>query len=203
MDFFLFYSLPGGMLQINDNIISLDILEKKFCCDLPQCLGSCCRYGDAGAPLTEEEVVILDEIIPVIMPYLREEGKAEILSQGTSVTDFEGEKVTPLIGTEECAYTIKSGNIYMCGIEKAWYEGNVKFRKPISCHLFPVRIKQYSDFKAVNYEEWTICMAARNNGTKKGLFVYEFLKDPLIRALGSDTYEQICIAAMELRKRQS
>ncbi len=188
------------MLRIEDNIISLNILDKKFCCDLPHCLGSCCRYGDAGAPLTDEEVIILDRILPEVLPYLREEGKAEILEHGTSVTDFEGEKVTPLIGTEECAYTIMAGSIYMCGIEKAWHEGKISFRKPISCHLFPVRIKQYSEFKAVNYEEWSICQSARDNGNRNGLLVYEFLKEPLIRALGSDIYEQICIAAKELRK---
>jgi len=199
-------TLQGGsiktnkLLRIEDNIISLDILEKKFCCDLPQCLGSCCRYGDAGAPLTNEEVEILDRILPEIMPYLRDEGKAEIIKQGTSITDFEGEKVTPLIGTEECAYTIMSGNVYMCGIEKAWIEGKINFRKPLSCHLFPVRIKQYSEFKAVNYEEWAICMAAREKGRKNGIAVYEFLKEPLIRALGSEVYEQLCIAAKQLRK---
>jgi hypothetical protein len=188
------------MLRIDDNIISLDILEKKFCCDLPHCLGNCCRYGDAGAPLTNDEVEILDQILPQILPYLREEGKTEIKRQGTSVTDFEGEKVTPLIGTEECAYTVMSGNIYMCGIEKAWLEGKIKFRKPLSCHLFPVRMKQYSEFKAVNYEEWAICKAAREKGKNEALFVYKFLKEPLIRALGSEVYEQICIAADQLRK---
>jgi hypothetical protein len=188
------------MLRIEDNIISLDILEKKFCCDLPHCLGSCCRYGDAGAPLTNEEVETLDQILPEILPYLRVEGIAEIKSQGTSVTDLEGEKVTPLIGTEECAYTIMSDNIYMCGIEKAWSEGKIKFRKPLSCHLFPVRIKQYSEFKAVNYQEWTICQAAREKGKKESLFVYKFLKEPLIRALGAEVYDQICIAADHLRK---
>ena len=191
------------MLRINDNIISLDLLERKFRCDLPHCLGNCCRYGDSGAPLTPEEVIILDEIIEKVMPYLRPEGRAEIEIKGTSVVDFEGERVTPLIGNDECAYTILDGNIFMCGIEHAWSEGKIDFRKPLSCHLFPVRIKKYSGFSAVNYEEWSICFSAREKGRKEDAYAYEFLKEPLIRALGEDVYKQICIAAGELRKNKS
>jgi hypothetical protein len=188
------------MLRIDDNIISLNVLEKKFCCDLPKCLGNCCRYGDSGAPLTSEEVMILDEIQSSVLPYLREDGKSAIALKGTSVIDFEGESVTPLVGNEECAYAILESNLYLCGIERAWSEGKISFRKPLSCHLFPVRIKQYSEFKAVNYEEWTICMAARERGRADGIYVYEFLKEPLIRALGVGVYNQICIAAEEFRK---
>lgn len=188
------------MLRIEDNIISLNLLDKKFRCDLGQCLGNCCRYGDSGAPLTRDEVKILDEIISEVTPYLREAGMSAINQKGTSVIDFEGDNVTPLVGNEECAYSILEGNIFMCGIERAWYDGKVTFRKPLSCHLFPVRIKQYSEFKAVNYEEWSICMAARERGSAEGLFAYEFLKEPLIRALGEDVYDQICIAANEFRK---
>jgi hypothetical protein len=188
------------MLRIDDNIISLNILEKKFRCDLSQCLGNCCRYGDSGAPLLSEEVKILEDILPFVSPYLREAGKAAIAEKGASMVDFEGENVTPLVGNEECAYAIIEGSVFLCGIERAWSEGKISFRKPLSCHLFPARIKQYSEFKAINYEEWSICMAAREKGRTEGLYVYEFLKEPLIRALGEDVYEQICIAASELRK---
>ena len=188
------------MLRIEDNIISLNILDKKFCCDLGQCLGNCCRYGDSGAPLTKEEVVILESILPEVMPFLRESGKTTILEKGSSVIDFEGENVTPLVGNEECAYAILDGNIFLCGIERAWSENKIGFRKPLSCHLFPARTKKYSNFTAINYEEWSICMAAREKGRKEGIYVYEFLKEPLIRALGNDVYEQICIAAEEFRK---
>jgi hypothetical protein len=188
------------MLRIDDNIISLNILEKKFCCDLFHCLGNCCRYGDSGAPLTTDEVKILQEIEPVVLPYLREAGKSAIREKGPSVIDFEGDNVTPLVGNEECAYAILEGNIFMCGIERAWSEGKISFKKPLSCHLFPVRIKQYSEFKAVNYAEWSICIAAREKGRNEGIYVYEFLKEPLIRALGDDIYNQICIAAEEFRK---
>ena len=188
------------MLRIEDNIISLNILDKKFCCDLGQCLGNCCRYGDSGAPLTKEEVTILESIQTEVMPYLRDAGKTAILEKGSSIIDFEGENVTPLVGNEECAYAILEQNIFMCGIERAWAEGKISFRKPISCHLFPVRTKKYSNFTAINYEEWSICMAAREKGRDEGIYVYEFLKEPLIRALGEDVYTQICIAAEEFRK---
>jgi hypothetical protein len=191
------------MLRINDTIFSLDILEFFFNCNLQQCLGNCCRYGDSGAPLTSEEVKILEEIRQVVMPYLREAGKSAIIEKGASVIDFEGDNVTPLIGNEECAYAIIVGNIFMCGIERAWSEGKISFRKPLSCHLFPVRMKKYSDFVAVNYEEWSVCIAARERGRKEGMYVYQFLKDPLIRALGEDVYDQICIAAEELHKNNS
>lgn len=188
------------MLRINDTIFSFDLLEKKFRCNLPACLGNCCRYGDSGAPLSVAETLILDDIWSEVKPYLRPEGIKAIEEKGKSVTDFEKESVTPLIGNEECAYTILKDNIFFCGIEMAWTDGKISFRKPISCHLFPVRIKYYSDFKAVNYEELAICSPARKAGTEECIYVYEFLKEPLIRALGEDLYKDLCIAAEELRK---
>lgn len=189
------------MLRIDDYIISFDLLEKKFSCDLPKCLGNCCRYGDSGAPLETDEVKKLEEIKEIVFPYLRQSGRSAINGQGTSLMDFEGDMVTPLIDGAECAYTILSGNVFMCGIEKAWMEGKTDFRKPLSCHLFPVRMKKYTDFTAVNVEEWSICMAAREKGRHEGVYVYEFLKEPLIRAVGQEIYDQICIAAREMGKK--
>ena len=191
------------MLRINDTIFSFDILEKKFRCNLPKCLGNCCRYGDSGAPLSNDEALILDDILDKVKPYLRPEGISAIEEKGTSITDFENDQVTPLIGNEECAYTNKKENIYMCGIEQAWSEGKISFRKPLSCHLFPVRIKNYSDFRAVNYEELAICSPARVAGEREGIYVYKFLKDPLIRALGEDLYKELCTAATDLRKKNT
>lgn len=187
------------MLRIGDTIFSLDIIEKKFRCSLPSCLGNCCRYGDSGAPLMKEEVKILDDIWPAVRTYLRPEGIDAIEKQGTSVSDFENDMVTPLIGNEECAYAILDGNIFMCGIEKAWTEGKITFQKPISCHLFPVRIKKYSGFLAVNYQELSICSPAREYGEADGVYVYQFLRAPLIRALGEELYNDLCIAATELK----
>jgi hypothetical protein len=191
------------MLRIDDTIFSFDILEKKFRCNLPKCLGNCCRYGDSGAPLSAEESHILEEIFDIVKPYLRPVGIAAIQEKGTSVVDFEHENVTPLIGNEECAYTIFRDNILLCGIELAWTDGKISFRKPLSCHLFPVRIKYFSDFKAVNYEELAICSPARVTGEREGIYVYEFLKEPLIRALGEEQYKELCIAAKELRKNKT
>jgi hypothetical protein len=188
------------MLRIEDIIFSFDILEKKFKCNLPACRGNCCRYGDSGAPLSSAEANVLDEIWCEVKPYLRPEGVASIEEKGRSVTDFEKDRVTPLIGNEECAYTVLKDNIYMCGIELAWLDGKISFRKPLSCHLFPVRIKYYSDFRAVNYEELAICSAARVAGETEGIYVYEFLKEPLIRAMGEELYKELCIAASEIRK---
>jgi hypothetical protein len=191
------------MLRIDDAIFSFDILEKKFKCNLAHCFGNCCRYGDSGAPLSDSEVQILDSIWTSIKPHLRPEGIDIIEERGTSVTDFENEKVTPLIGNEECAYTILNNNILMCGIEKAWMDGKTAFQKPLSCHLFPVRVKQFDSFKAVNYEALSICSGARERGAGEGVYVYEFLREPLIRAFGEKIYEELCIAAAELRKQGS
>jgi hypothetical protein len=188
------------MLRIDDTIFSFDILEKRFRCNLPACQGNCCRYGDSGAPLSVSETLILKEIWNEVKPYLRSEGISAIEEKGKSIRDFENDNVTPLINNEECAYTILKDNIFMCGIEQAWSDGKISFRKPLSCHLFPVRIKYYSDFKAVNYEELAICSPARKAGEDEGIYVYEFLKEPLIRAIGEDMYKELCIAAFELRK---
>jgi hypothetical protein len=188
------------MFRIGDTIFSLDVLEKKFKCDLPQCLGNCCRYGDSGAPISNAEVRILDEIWPFVRNYIRTEGISIIEKVGTSIIDFENERVTPLIGNEECAYTVIDRDILKCGIEKAWDDGKISFRKPLSCHLFPVRIKHFSDFKAVNYQELAICSSAHETGGSEGIYVYEFLKEPLIRALGEKMYGEICIAAKEINK---
>jgi hypothetical protein len=191
------------MIRIGNTIFSLDVLEKKFRCDLPKCLGNCCRYGDSGAPLSDDETRILEEIWPEVRSYIRPEGIEAIEKQGTSVTDRENERVTPLINNEECAYTLLNGSVYMCGIEKAWSENKISFQKPLSCHLFPVRMKKFSGFTAVNYEEIAICSAALALGTGEDMYVYEFLKIPLIRALGEETYNELCIAARELRKRKN
>ncbi len=189
------------MLRIADTVFSLDVLTKQFRCDLTACLGNCCRYGDSGAPLSDSEVLILERIYPSVKPYLRQEGIRAIEEKGFSVVDFEKDTVTPLIGNEECAYSVLEGNIFMCGIEKAFEEGKTDFQKPLSCHLFPVRIKQYKDFRAVNYQELSICMSALDKGREEGVYVYEFLKEPLIRALGKEMYDELCIAADELRSR--
>lgn len=188
------------MLQIDDTIVSLALIEKEFSCDLKECKGSCCRYGDTGAPLTPEEAATLERIRPALRAYLRPEGIRAIENQGTSIRDIEGEDVTPLINNEECAYTVMDGEIFRCGIEMAFNAGAVDFRKPLSCHLFPVRMKQYRDFRAVNYEEWSICRPGVVAGTEKGIKLFAFLKEPLVRAFGEEWYDKLQWSANEYAK---
>ena len=188
------------MLQIDDTIVSLDLVEKNFTCDLKACKGSCCRYGDSGAPLDPDEAEELDRIWPDLWPFLRPEGIREIENQGISVIDMEGDRVTPLINNEECAYTVMEDGIFRCGIEMAFFAGAVDFRKPISCHLFPVRIKQYRDFRAVNYEQWSICRSGAAAGDRQDKKLYLFLREPLIRAFGEEWYEKLTWAAEEYGK---
>ena len=187
------------MLRIDDTIFSLDIIEKKFSCDLHHCKGVCCRYGDSGAPLTDDEVIILDDIYPAVKSFLRPDGISAIIEQGTSTIDIENDKVTPLIDNLDCAYSVSDGEILMCGFEKVWSEGKISFRKPLSCHLFPIRIKKFSGFTAVNYQELSICSGGRRKGNEDGRYLYEFLKEPMIRAFGEQMYNELCLAAQQIR----
>lgn len=188
------------MLSIGRTIISMELFEKRFICDLDKCKGHCCYHGESGAPLEDNEAEILEEIYPVIKEFLRDEGVEAISRQGTSLIDSDGDRVTPLVGTAECAYAIIDNGIYKCAIEKLWHEGKISFRKPVSCHLFPVRVKKYREFDAVNYEELKICKPALLKGASENLFVYQFLEEPLKRVYGDEWYNELTIAAGEIRK---
>jgi len=189
------------MLSLGKTVISMDIFEKKFCCDLIRCKGACCFHGDSGAPLEEAEAITLERIWPLIRGTLRAEGIAAVEEKGTSMIDTDGDLVTPLIGKEECAYALVEESIYRCAIEKAWQNGIIDFRKPLSCHLFPVRIKKYAEFDAVNYEEWKICRPAFKRGEADNVPVYSFLKESLIRVYGQKWYRELTKVASELGKR--
>lgn len=186
------------MLQIGKTIVSFDVIEKKFLCDISKCCGECCIAGDSGAPLDDEEKNIIEEIYPIVKEYLTEAGIAEIEKNGTTVVDFEDDLVTPIINGKECVYTIFDKGVAMCGIEKAFHDGKVTYRKPLSCQLYPIRITKYDEFDALNYDKWDICKAARELGFKKGLPVYKFLKEPLIRKYGEDWYDELDYAAENL-----
>jgi hypothetical protein len=172
------------MIQIGQTLVSDDLAEKFFICDLEKCKGACCIKGDAGAPLTSEEVALLPEIIGKLKPYLRKEGIEAINEQGTHTIDSENETVTPLVKGRECAYVVFEKDIAFCGIEKAYLAGAVTFRKPLSCHLYPVRIRKYKKFVAVNYDIWSICEPARKKGEDENITVYQFVEDALIRRFG-------------------
>lgn len=188
------------MFQIGKTIVSDDILEKEFVCNLTACKGQCCIDGDAGAPLDKEETAILEEIYPVIKPYLRPEGIASIEENGAWVVGEDGDYETPLINNKECAYVIFDGATALCGIEQAYNEGLVKWKKPISCHLYPIRIKEYSQFSAVNYNRWHICDDACVLGKELEVPVYRFLKEPLIRKYGESWYAELELVAEEWRR---
>jgi len=179
------------MIQVEDKIISLDVFEKQFLCDLNACKGACCIEGDSGAPLLEEEEEILNEIYKKVKPYMKKEGVSEVENQGVAVYDSEGDLTTALVNDKECVFVIKENGISKCSIEKAFLEGETDFKKPISCHLFPIRIKEYRDFDAVNYEEIKICKPACECGSKLEIPIYVFLKESLIRKYGEDWYKEL------------
>lgn len=188
------------MIQINNQLISTEVFEEEFVCNLSACKGACCIEGDAGAPITNEEAEIISKEYENFKSYLSEKGIKSIEKQGFYVLDEDGEPETPLNDGAECSYTVfdKSGNA-MCGIELAWKEGKTSFRKPISCHLYPIRTKQYKTFEAVNYERWTICSDACKLGQELKVPVYKFTKDALIRKYGEAWYEELSEAAEAYR----
>ena len=189
------------MIQIDDKLISEDLFSEEFVCNLAKCKGICCVDGDAGAPLDEDETKILDEIYPKIKSYLRPEGIQAIEEQGTYTLDFEGDLVTPLVNNAECAYVIFDEKGYTkCAIEKAYEDGVIDWQKPISCHLYPIRITEYSNFSAINYHEWDICSDACTLGKELGVKVYQFLKKPLIRKYGEEFYQTLSEAAEDWEK---
>jgi|TARA_R100000479_G_scaffold28896_1_gene11391 hypothetical protein len=180
------------MFQLGKAIISEDIIEKEFVCNLSACKGACCIEGEAGAPVTEDETEILKEIYPKVKPFLRPEGIQSIKEQGTYIKTAQGELETPLVNGKECAYvTFTENGTASCGIEDAYNAGEVDFRKPISCHLYPVRIQDYSEFSAINYHRWPICDDACTLGKELQVPIYKFVKDALIRKYGEDWYTEL------------
>lgn len=180
------------MFQLGKTIVSEDLLSREFSCNLKSCKGACCVHGDAGAPLEKEEVEILKEIYPNVKPFLRPEGIQAIESQGVFVTSKQGELETPLVHGAECAYVIfDDKHTALCGIEEAYNQGKIDWKKPVSCHLYPVRVKAYSQFSAVNYHKWQICDSACALGRELKMPVYQFVKDALIRKFGQKWYDDL------------
>lgn len=180
------------MFQLGKTIVSEDIIEKDFVCNLHACKGACCVQGEAGAPLTLEEIKILKDVYPAVKPFLRPEGIAAIEAQGTHISSELSELETPLVEGKECAYvTFTLNGTASCGIEDAYNAGAISFRKPISCHLYPVRVQEYSEFSAVNYHKWPICNDACVLGKELKVPVYKFVKDALIRKFGDNWYLQL------------
>lgn len=192
------------MIPIGNTIVSDEIIKEKFVCDLIKCKGACCVEGASGAPLEEEELEILENIYDKVKPYLTKEGIEAVEEYGLYIKDSDGDLVTPLInGYGACAYTIFEKGIAQCGIEKAYRDGKIDFQKPVSCHLYPVRITKYKEYDAVNYHEWEICSHACSLGKKLKVPVYVFLKDSLVRKYGTAWYDQLKLAADTVFKRRS
>jgi hypothetical protein len=180
------------VITIGKTVISDDVADKFFVCDLQKCKGACCVEGDMGAPLEKEELPILEKVYKKVKPYLSKEGIKAIEEQGVYVVDDDEDYSTPTIGGRECAYAIydKKG-ILKCAIEVAFKDGKIKWQKPISCHLYPIRITKYEQYDAVNYERWHICNPACRNGKDLGVPIYKFLKEPLIRKYGLKWYNDL------------
>ena len=183
------------MLQIQNALVSLDVIEKFFVCNLDKCLGECCIEGDAGAPITEQEYAQLKEILPEVYADLLPAARQRIDEAGVAYVDEEGDLVTQIVEGRNCVFTCYGeGGMCMCAIEKAYREGRIDFYKPISCHLYPLRLTDYPSFTAVNYHSWNICKAAEVLGRAKGVRVYQFLKEPLIRRFGKEWYDELVLA---------
>lgn len=192
------------MFLINDNtLVTLDVVERFFCCDIDTCLGQCCIDGDAGAPLTADEETEIKKILPDIWDDLLPRAQQEIEQNGISYHDKEGELVTQILDNSNCVFSCYApGGKCICAIEKAYREGRISFMKPISCALYPLRLKTLSNGSvAVNYHRWKICKSAEVLGRSKKIRVYQFLKKPLIRRFGQEWYNEL-VANCELYIKQ-
>jgi hypothetical protein len=180
------------MFQLGKTIVSEDIIEKDFVCNLTACKGACCIKGDAGAPLEKEEVDILKDIYPKVKPFLRPEGIKAIEEQGIYIKTELGELETPLVNGEDCVYVnYDDRGIAQCAIEEAYNQGEISWKKPVSCHLYPIRVKDYTEFSAVNYHKWEICDDACTLGKELQVPVYKFVKEALIRKFGEDWFLEL------------
>lgn len=180
------------MILIDNTCISDDVADQFFVCNIEKCKGACCVEGDSGAPLELEELAVLEAIYPAVEPYLSEDGKKAIAEQGKHTKDLDGDYVTPIIDGRECAYAYyDQKSVLKCGIEAAYLDGKISFKKPISCHLYPIRVTKYEHYHALNYDRWSICSPACSLGQELGVPVYKFLQEPLIRAYGAGWYQEL------------
>ncbi len=191
------------LLEVKDKVVSTQLFERKFVCDLNACKGACCVNGDSGAPITFEEIDLLEEDLDQIKPYMREEGIAAVEETGVFYMDIENEPVTTLVNGHECAFVFfDEKGITKCAIEEAYNQGKTTFKKPVSCHLYPIRVMNFHEKKALTYNEWDICAPACACGDKLDVPVYKFLKEPIIRAFGEEFYTELDIAATAWGERE-
>ena len=186
------------MLQIQHTLVSLDLVERYFTCDLDACLGACCIEGDAGAPVTEAEAKRLAEVWPEVRDEMAPRAVEAVESEGVAYRDPDGDLVTQIVDGRDCVFTCYApGGKCLCALEKAQREGRIADVKPISCRLYPVRIKEYDGFTAVNFHKWKICRPAEALGRRLGVRAYEFLRGPLVARFGEDWYRELELTAKE------
>jgi hypothetical protein len=190
------------MFQIGKTLVSEDLIEKDFVCNISACKGECCIDGDAGAPLDEDELQKMEEVYPVVKPYLSEESIKAIDKQGIYVKGEDGDWETPLLNGQACVYVIyDDNNTAKCAIEEAYNKGEVSWKKPVSCHLYPIRVKSFSKYSAVNYDKWDICSDACSLGKELQVPVFKFVKEALVRKFGQPWYDELELVAEEWKKR--
>lgn len=192
------------LIEVKDKVVSTLLFENKFVCDLNACKGACCVEGDSGAPIKLDEISILEEDLDKIKPYMRQEGIDAVDKTGVFYMDrWDNEPVTTLVNEKECAFVNFDANgIAKCAIEQAHKDGKTTFKKPISCHLYPIRVQKYESFEALNYSEWNICTPACECGSKLNVQVFKFLKEPIIRAFGEEFYSELELINSELEKKK-
>ncbi len=187
------------IVEVNDVLVSSDILTEFFCCDLEQCKGICCVEGDAGAPVTVDEIAAIEDSIDVVWNDLSAGAQSVIDRQGVAYVDEEGDLVTSIVNGKDCVFTCYDGDTCLCALEKAYRNGRCSFCKPISCALYPIREKRFSSgLVGLNYNQWSVCKVAREKGRELNMRVYEFLREPLIRRFGEEWYGELCAVADEM-----
>lgn len=189
------------IIQVGDVLVSPDIFTEMFCCDLDVCHGACCVEGDAGAPVTLDEVAAIEDSLDTVWDDLSASAQSIIDRKGVAYTDVEGDLVTQIVGGRDCVFTCYDGDCCLCALERAYRAGKTKFQKPISCALYPIREKAFGHgIYGLNYHRWSICECARKKGKELGLHVYEFLKAPLISRFGKEWYDDLCDVAEQLKE---
>lgn len=190
------------IVQVGGVLLSSDIITEKFCCDLDECKGACCVEGDAGAPVTLDEIGGIEASLDNVWPQMSAAAQAVVDRQGVAYNDPEGDLVTSIVDGRDCVFTCHEGVLCLCLLEKAYRAGRSEFCKPMSCALYPIREKRLSNgLIALNYHRWSVCAAARRKGEALGLYVYEFLKEPLVRRFGQEWYDELAAVAKALRDR--
>lgn len=189
------------ILEIGDVLVSSDIITECFCCDLDKCKGACCVEGDAGAPVTLEEIACIEDALDTVWQDMSATAQAVVDRQGVAYTDPEGDLVTSIVGGKDCVFTCYENGCCLCALEKAHRAGRIEFCKPVSCALYPIREKRFAGgLTALNYNRWDVCRDAVAKGRELGLPVYRFLETPLRRRFGDEWYEELCAVAEEIRQ---